>query len=235
MRRKTLFFGRGNAKLSGVIATFSLPAGWVCPGAAQCLSRANRLTGHVKDGPNIRFRCYAASQEALYPSVRQSRWHNYMLLSGLSSADMVALILKSLHKMERIVRFHVSGDFFSQDYFDAWLEVARRRPDTVFYGYTKSLPFWVKRLNQIPPNVKLTASAGGKFDDLIERHGLNRAQVVFSAEEAKSEGLKIDKDDSLCLESKGDFALLLHGTQPVNTVASKAWRKIFKAKHAIKA
>ena len=57
---------------------------------------------------------------------------------------------------------HITGcatqDFFSQEYFDSWLEVARNRPRTLFYGYTKSLPFWVARTDSVPANLVLTAS-----------------------------------------------------------------------------
>src|SRR5262245_58951650 len=46
----------------------------------------------------------------------------------------------------RLVRVHGSGDFYSQDGFDAWLEVAREWPATVFHFYTTPLSFWVARL-----------------------------------------------------------------------------------------
>jgi hypothetical protein len=67
---RRLRFGRGNAKLKDPnILTFSLPAGWSCPGAAACLSKADRGTGKVKDGPATSFRCYAATMEARHTSV----------------------------------------------------------------------------------------------------------------------------------------------------------------------
>ena len=50
-----LSFGKGNAKLGEEIATFSIPAGWTCPGASQCLARANRETGVIADGSNQAF------------------------------------------------------------------------------------------------------------------------------------------------------------------------------------
>src|SRR5262245_21664494 len=121
-----LFFGRGNAKLDGAIFTFSLPAGHSCPYARECLSRAGKLTGHIEDGPHTRFRCYAASMEARRPSVRDSRWRNYELLKKARTKEgMARLILRSLSALAGVVRVHDSGDFFSQSYFDAWLEVAK--------------------------------------------------------------------------------------------------------------
>ena len=47
---------------------------------------------------------------------------------------------------KQVVRLHVGGDFFSSNYFDAWLYVVGERPDLLAYGYTKSLQFWVNRL-----------------------------------------------------------------------------------------
>ena len=63
--KERLAFGRGNAKLEGHIATFSMPAGWTCPMAFDCLARADKATGKITDGPDATFRCFAASAEAL--------------------------------------------------------------------------------------------------------------------------------------------------------------------------
>ena len=60
-----LKFAKGNAKLGKNTVIFNLPAGATCPGALLCLSRANRKTGKLTDGPKNQFRCYAASTENL--------------------------------------------------------------------------------------------------------------------------------------------------------------------------
>jgi hypothetical protein len=145
-KRSLLKFGRGNAKLDDAIYTFSLPAGYSCPFAQNCLSKANRTTGRIQDGPLTQIRCYAATME-WHHGVRRSRWYNFNLLRGCKSKEeMIQLILTSLSPYAGYVRNHVSGDYFSQDYFDAWLAVATLRPRTLFYSYTKSLPYWVARL-----------------------------------------------------------------------------------------
>src|SRR5262249_34474507 len=180
--------------------------------------------GRIKDGPRTEFRCYAASME-MRPSVRHSRWRNFdALRSCRSQEEMTQLLLDSLSPFAGFVRVHDSGDFFSQDYFDAWLEVARRRPTPLFYSYTKSLPYWVKRLGPTPENFVLTASKGGKHDDLIEAHGLRYAQVVFSEAEAEALGLPIDHDDSHAMKATGNFALLVHWTKPAAALAPEALR-----------
>ena len=220
--RQRLRFGQGNAKLDDAIFTFSLPAGYSCPFAHNCLSKADRNSGRIKDGPSTKFRCYAASME-IRPAIRRSRWHNFKLLRACKSTqEMTQLILDSLSRYAGYVRVHCSGDFFSQQYFDAWLAVACLRPETQFYTYTKSLPFWVARLGKIPANFILTASKGGQHDSLIDTHGLRYAQVVYSEAEAQTLGLPIDHDDSHAMQPDGNFALLIHGTQPAGTEAAKA-------------
>jgi hypothetical protein len=217
-----LVFGKGNAKLKD-IHTFSLPSGWTCPMADQCLAKANRETGKVADGPRTEFRCFSASQEALYPSVRNARWYNLSLLKGRTMSEMADLILSSLPRKATTVRIHVAGDFFSLPYLDAWLVVARERPDVLFYAYTKSLSLWVARKGVMPTNFVLTASHGGREDHLIDLHGLRSAKVVYSEREAADLGLEIDHDDSHAMNAVGgDFALLIHGSQPKGSVASKA-------------
>lgn len=229
---RPLTFCKGNAKLKGV-HTFSLPAGYACPGAKDCLSRAvedgdGKVT--LRDGPDTAFRCFSASQEAQYPSVRAARWRNLDALKGLTAEQMADLIEASLPAKAKTVRVHVSGDFFSQGYFDAWLEVARRRPGLVIYAYTKCLTYWAARLDDVGdghapgtvPNFVLTASRGGRHDALIDALGLRSAVVVYSKGEADGSGLDIDDDDTHAMAHGGDFALLIHGMQPAGSQAAKA-------------
>jgi hypothetical protein len=141
---------------------------------------------------------------------------------------MVELITASLPHphWKFMVRLHVSGDFFSQDYFDAWMTVAQQNDDVIFYAYTKSLPFWLARGAVLPKNMRLVASRGGKWDNLIQTNGLRAATVVYSEAEAAELGLPIDHDDSHAYAGHSNFALLLHGTQPASSQAAKAWQAL---------
>lgn len=221
---KKLVFGRGNAKLSKDIYTFSLPAGHTCPGAHLCASYANRVTGKITDGKDMQFRCFAASAEAVYPNVRAARWHNYDILQQYSrNAQAMAIhILDALPLHAKIVRIHVSGDFFSAEYFRAWCHVAKVRPSTIFYAYTKSVKIVRANMSAIPENIRLTLSEGGKNDALIRSTGIKVARVVYSPEEAEIMGLAIDHDDSHAYEGNESFALLLHGMQPKGSEAAAA-------------
>lgn len=232
-----LKFARGNAKLGKNVHTFSLPAGFTCPGALECLSKADKVTGKLTDGSQNKFRCFSASAENQYPNVRLQRWHNFDLLRNAQyTLDMHMLINASLPKKRDIVRIHVSGDFFNESYFIAWMNTAFLYPDTKFYFYTKSLNFWVNHIDKIGTghtpgkinNFIPTASRGGRFDEYIDKYGLREAKVVFSKAEAKSLRLSIDHDDSHAMKFGKSFALLLHGQQPKGSEASKALQNLKK-------
>jgi hypothetical protein len=224
-----LTFGIGNSKLSDFIATFSLPAGWTCPCAKECLSKSDRFTGNITDGINSRFRCFAASGEARATTVRVARWRNFEALKKAKTIqNMANLIQCSLPFGVQKIRMHVSGDFFSEEYFLAWLNVAINNPAVTFYGYTKRCSFMVKYRKKTPANFILTASKGGTEDALIEKHKLKYAEVVFSPEEARRKGLELDHDDSHAFNGNKPFALLLHGTQPKGSLAGEAWKEIMR-------
>ena len=245
MKMTFLKFGEPNSKLKKmlkkmrlILKTFTLPAGWSCPAAQDCLSNADRETGKIQDGPDTEFRCFAASAEATYPSLRNMVWHNFELLKEALKLDAQAgfenmphtsdLIHKSLPKKFDIMRVHVGGDYFSKKYLQAWIEVAKKNPDKIFYSYSKSLHFF--KQFALPENLVLTASRGGKYDDLIDLHGWKEALVVYSEQEAEEKGLEIDHDDTHAAFGEKNFALLIHGTQPAGSAASIALQKLKVAK-----
>lgn len=59
-----------------------------------------------------------------------------------------------------------------------WLEIARENPEVEMWAYTKSLNYWVNRISSIPSNLTLTASYGGKHDNLIKKYNLKHAIVT---------------------------------------------------------
>lgn len=224
---KKLIFGLGNSKLSSNIATFSLPAGHSCPFANECLSKSNRFTGKITDGPHCRFRCFDASQECIFPSIRLARWQNFEMLQESDTIDRIGdLINRSLPRNIDIVRPGISGDYYNEKYFLAWVNVALNNPKKTFYGYTKAIPYLIKYKKEIPKNFRLIASFGGTHDHLILKHNLKFSKVVFSEQEAQDLNLPLDHDDSYALTGNKSFALLLHGTQPAGSEAAKAWQYI---------
>lgn len=193
------------------VYTWNLPSGYTCPGALTCLAYRHRVTRKVTPGRHRTLRCYSVEMER-FPAVADKAWANLDLLAGPNSpsdaSGMADLIDCLWPRKATHVRIHAGGDFWSQAYFDAWIELARRHPDVTMWAFTKSLPFWIARLGDIPPNLTLQASYGSKHDDLIEAHGLKSARVVDSADEAAALGLPVDHNDALAMTGSASFALL---------------------------
>jgi len=248
-----LTFSTENTKLGDRIMTFSLPAGWTCPFAKDCLKKVNRervidpekagttkiskrtgkeveYTGDVvvTKGKDAQFDCYAANQEMQYDAVRANRWHNFDLLKAAgkdggaaAQADLIErsidFFVSSNGEYEKL-RIHESGDFYNNEYFEAWMMVAQRMPEMSFYAYTKSVPY-VKyaeeKLKNIP-NFAITLSKGGRADDQLENIDIKQSEVFQRPEDAYEAGLVVDLDDTLAMQPGGrdkTFALLVHGTQ----------------------
>jgi hypothetical protein len=235
-----LKFSDANAKLralrtKGIYAkTISLPAGWTCPGASLCKAKVGRqggLTNTNSDLP-LAFQCFAANEENQYEDTRRQRWHNFDLLKkhlndSAAMADLISRSLLTLPAKTNVIRIHVSGDFFNQAYFLAWCEVAKRNPSLIFYAYTKSIRTWIDNRASVPANLIITASYGGLWDGLIQKHNLRSAIVVFSIEEASRLGLEIDHDDSHAFDPKcHQFALLIHSVQPKGSRAAEALKAL---------
>jgi hypothetical protein len=229
-----LKFGTTNAKLrNSKTADFSLPAGYTCPGAKECLAWFDRAERKLKDGPDAKHRCFAASMEAAFSTVQRSVDRNLALLKAAKTAEgMAELIDMSLPgRFYENIRIHADGDFFSQAYFEAWIRVAVENPNRVFYAYTKSLPLWIKLRGTMPRNFVLTASYGGKWDNLIAPNKLRSAKVVMHPDEAEFLGLEIDHDDSLARNPDApSFALLLHGQQRAGSPAAAAKKRLVDEK-----
>ena len=220
------------------VYSFDLLSGYSCPFAKQCLSKAtvnSEGKRKIKDGPDTEFRCFSASQEVQYTNVYNLRSNNFDALRKLDTREMIKEILAVMPKDMGVCRIHVAGDFFNEDYFYAWMVIANLNPHILFYAYTKSLRFWIANMDFVDhlPNFILTASYGGREDNLIEEHDLRSTTVVFSEEQASELGLSIDHDDSHAADpamKNQDFALLIHGTQPKETEAAEALKLLRKNK-----
>lgn len=216
------------------VYSLDLLSGWSCPFAEACLSRAvvgedNRRK--IKDGAKTEFRCFSASQEVQYNDVYDLRNNNFEALRYLSEDEMYDMLSQYLPKDAGIVRIHVAGDFFNRAYMRAWIRVAIANPNTLFYAYTKSLRYWLELRDTMPDNFILTASRGGRDDNLISEHNLREARVIFSETEAYNMGLEIDHtDEHACRPSlrNQSFALLIHGTQPKGSDAAIALQTLKK-------
>ncbi len=191
-----MIFQRKTEYYRGVVYEWNLPSGWTCPFAYECLVKVHRHTGEFDNRSNA-YRCYSAMQER-FPEVRNYRWSNFDFLRKGGKP--------TLPSDAKAVRIHMSGDFYSQDYFDMWLEICKENPDVEFWAYTKSLVYWVRRLDSIPDNLILTASRGGKFDHMIYEHDLKNVEII--KRKSQRRGRPIDTNDDLARTPKIHFCLM---------------------------
>lgn len=182
---------------TGIVYEWNLPTGSTCPFALECKVTVDRLTGKfdVKKG---QYRCYAASSER-FPAVREHRWRNFELVKNGGIPKIPADC--------KAIRIHSAGDFFNQDYFDIWLKIATENPEVEIWAYTKSLQYWVNRINEIPKNFVLTASYGGRQDELIEKYNLKNVKVYKSQQDVPYDR-PIDINDDWARKPNINFALL---------------------------
>ena len=207
-------------KLTGrKVFSFSLLSGWNCPQANLCQSFAVETPAgvRIRDGKHNKFRCFSASNEVLFPAVYASRKANGDILkvAALSTKQAATLLLAAMPKKAGIIRIHVGGDFKTQAYFDTWLRVAEQRPDVWFYAYTKSIAFWLKRIAVLPENLIMTASIGGRQDELAVANNL-RSATVFETESHNVDNIPVDHTDeyaALPINRDVNFGLLEHGPQ----------------------
>jgi hypothetical protein len=205
-----------NEKTGKKIFSFDLISGHSCPGANECHAKVIIEDGKrlVKDGKEMKFRCFSASQEALYTGVYNLRKHNFDLMKSLKNdSDITEELLRTFPKNVGILRFHVAGDVFTDRQFQAYCNLAKENKNTLFYAYTKSLRIFVKNRDLMPSNFRIVASKGGRYDDMIEPNNINYSEVVDNERQAKLLGLPVDIDDSHAVFGQSS-ALIIHGVQP---------------------
>lgn len=106
---------------------FSLPAGpdFTCPGATEA----------CKD-------CYAQKGRHIFDNVQKVFIKNWVTLSYFEGRNdtngAVDYLLSCIPDNAPIFRIHESGDFANQFHISVWAEVAKARPNTKFWFYTRS-------------------------------------------------------------------------------------------------
>jgi hypothetical protein len=131
--------------------------------------------------------CYARNGTYLFPAVRDAHVRNLLMLLDGRLPRWEKRILGELwcaRYTGRHVRIHDSGDFFADDYLEAWLRVIRATPHVGFYAYTKEVSRFRRLVEPDPPgNFHYVYSMGGSEDHLIDRD-VDRHADVFPDEKA---------------------------------------------------
>lgn len=197
------------------VASADLPCGYTCPCANECKAFAHPITGKIIDGKDMKYRCYGASIECMYKSARAAHWYNFDLLRNAESVGgMTDVLLGGIGSNIKILRVHSFGDFFNENYFKAWVNVAEKLSDVSIFAYTKVLNYVSAHK---PENLAIQYSYGGLMDEQLTNEPT--AYVVRSKAEAEAKGIELScqiepADDYNFILDKKSFGLLIHGTQP---------------------
>lgn len=168
---------KGNEKTGRSVITFSRTPGATCPGASDWCN--------ASDGGA----CYALKAYRQYRETR-AQW------DANATPDVPALPSPRRDGGQRLLRIHVSGDFDTVAYIDAWTAALAARPDVTAWAYTRSwrMPELLPALEQLRalPNVQLFASA----DATIAESPPAGWRVAFIADDARYTGPR-------CMEQTG--------------------------------
>jgi hypothetical protein len=121
-----------NGKQAAIANTFGLPAGkaFSCPGATSVCESV----------------CYAGKLEKLFKGVKANLLHNWDLLKDADQLTMETLLTEMINEFRTdcvkkdapmLFRIHWDGDFFNDDYTNAWKNVINNNPDIQFWVYTR--------------------------------------------------------------------------------------------------
>ena len=145
--------------------------------------------------------CYARSGTYLFSTVKAKHIANleYTLNDLVGwKLDMIDEINRiGLHKIKWL-RIHDAGDFYSEDYLRAWINICSTVPSVTFYAYTKQVSMFKKVLKDYcPSNFKYLFSLGGKEDHLISLENDRHAEVFPDHESLVEAGYSDQSENDL--------------------------------------
>jgi protein gp88 len=130
--------------------------------------------------------CYARNGTYRFPAVRAKHESNLTFvlddLPGWQAA--MTAELGAARFARQWIRVHDAGDFFSDDYLLAWLQIMRAHTEVRFYAYTKEVARFRRLVEPNPPaNFWWVYSYGGTQDTDLDPD-VDRVADVFPDEAA---------------------------------------------------
>ena len=161
-------------KLGLKIFNFSIPAYKSVNGETICK--------YAKDCVKY---CYAQKGNyTRFPKIGQLMEQRYELSKQSIFIGLMNIEIKK--KKADAIRIHDSGDFYSKEYLQKWISIAKDNPMVNFYAYTKSLPFFKDII--LPNNMDIIFSVGGYKDKTIDFNKDRHAQIFSNIEELQKAG-----------------------------------------------
>jgi len=187
-------WGNGKLKADG-IASFNIPPVSTCPARGACQKF-----------------CYATQGQQWMASGYKRRVAGFK--ATLDTDFVTVMTAELISERVKTLRIHDSGDFYSPEYLLKWAEIARRLPNVQFYAYTKQVILLKRLASQLPENLKLIQSLGGKLDHLIDR-SLPHARIFATLDELQSAGYADASESDKPAATRGVnlIGLVIHGNK----------------------
>ena len=156
---------RTSKKLGVRVFNFGIPAHksasgkLTCPFADEC----------------IKF-CYAKKGAYVWSNVQPAFEKRYQL--SKTSKFVPAMIDEIVNKRPDYVRVHDSGDYYSKQYLQKWLRIAKTFPEVNFYSYTNCIKMF--KDIELPSNYDIIFSDSGKQKHLIDQSRDRHTKIFHS-------------------------------------------------------
>jgi hypothetical protein len=166
-----LFTQNSDLKKSNIFG-WTLPAHWVT------LTNGKKFNTCPNAGICAAF-CYAKNGTYMFSNVRKAHIEKLelVLFNRSKWIELINEELKLKKYIDKYIRIHDAGDFFSLDYAMDWINIAKKNQQCIFYTYTKEVSLF-KSIKDIPSNFIIIYSFGGKEDHLINKE-IDRHSDVF--------------------------------------------------------
>jgi Gene product 88 len=167
--------------------------------------------------------CYARERAYSWPKVKAKHHLNFIATQSDGFIDAMSLEVK-LNRAD-LVRIHDAGDFYSTEYLEKWIAIAKQNPGVIFYAYTKMVDMLKKRklFADFPQNFKVIFSLGGKEDSKINQETDRHSRVFPTLDALLAAGyVDTSHDDTLAIGGNPKIGLVYHGLKKIEKTG---WKK----------
>ena len=155
--------------------------------------------------------CFAKHGRYHFPCVKEKLLRNY---EASKQDDFVKRMSAEIYLNGcKTFRIHTVGDFYSGEYIDKWIDICYQLKDVQFYCYTKTVPYFTNgRLYNLPTNLRVVFSYGGKYDHLIPE-GAPHCHIFRTKRECIKAGYKYANDSDLVALKYDKVGIVYHGNK----------------------
>jgi len=128
--------------------------------------------------------CYARKGAYIWSNVSPAFEKRY----NISKSDefISKMTDEIVKKRVQYLRIHDSGDYYSKEYLDKWIKIAKTNKDVRFYSYTNSVE--LLKNTKLPKNFDIIFSDSGKQKHLIDTSKDRHTKIFKSLSELLDSG-----------------------------------------------